>query len=134
MMERQKEYWEEGIFDFLSKRILPYGLLVVSLLTMVSLIPGVHGETDLSISQNITNLCIDNSTLRIIMTLGMEDIQYNFTQDEVCPYGCSPDMDRHGAGCNPSPMELSGMALGIVFIMFAIIYGWARLTYKKRRF
>lgn len=124
IMDRQKGYWGMGIKEFFNKKIYPIALMVAILILVFA--PFV--------SASPLYTCYDNFTLQKNIDISVNETSIGIIIiNETCPFYCFENITSKGASCGPSPMELAGISLAVIFIMFAIMYGWARLTYKKRR-
>ncbi len=123
-MKEIEMFWGMSIKEFFNRKIYPIALFVVILILIFA--PYVSADPLYS--------CYDNFTLQKTIDISVNGTSIGIiVTNETCPFYCFEDITSKGASCGPSPMELAGISLGIIFIMFAIMYGWARLTYKKRR-
>jgi len=119
-----REYYKRNFGEYWDKKIFPVVFFAVALLLLSQSVWGATPEY----------YCYDNDTR--VRTI---DVSFNGTAigliefNETCPYGCYDNVTTTGAVCGYAPIELTTWTLIGLIAFFGIIYGWARLTYKKKR-
>lgn len=117
-----REYYRRNLGEYYDKKILP----VIAFVIVISF---------LSISVWGVELyyCYDNDTI-----IKSVNITFNGTNIGVlelprtCPYGCVENVTSEGAVCGYAPIELTAYGIIALLLFFGVIYGWAKLTHKRR--